>query len=270
MTRRTRMLKAVRRLLPASIIAVVLVAGADVAPGRGATAFATATLELRADLRFVSQLVGCPPGVAANACADRTGEAQVPGLGRVTEAYTWQARLDAPCAAESGRALAVPVRFVVAGKGEIQFALAEGAQCVDLETLRTQTQTFTITGGTGRYAGASGSGTVERTLGEGFPRRGRETWTGTLAVPGLEFDLAAPTLSGAVAKTVRASTGARRTRVVYAVTAKDGEDGTVPVACTPRSGSRFAIGRTVVTCAATDSSGNTRTGRFAITVRARR
>ena len=268
MTRQPRMLKAVR-LWPVLIGAAMLAASANVAPGRSADASATAALDLRADLRLVSTLVECPPAAAGNACADRTGEAQVPGLGRVTEKYTWQARLDAPCATDSGRALAVRVRWMVAGKGEIEFALGEGAQCVDLDSLRTQTQTFTVTGGTGRYAGASGSGTVERALGEGFPRRGVETWRGTLAVPGLEFDLAAPTLSGAVARTVRASTGARRTRVVYAVSANDGVDGTVPVTCTPRSGSRFAIGRTAVTCAS-DSSGNTRTGRFAITVRARR
>ena len=45
---------------------------------------------------------------------------------------------------------------------------------------------FSITGGTGIYAGASGSGTVERILSGLTPsgRRGTETWTGTLAVPG--------------------------------------------------------------------------------------
>ena len=268
MTRQPSMLKTVR-LWPVLIGAAALAAGASVTPGKSSNASATSALELRADLRLVSTLVGCPPGVAANACADRTAEGQVPGLGRVTEAYTWQARLDAPCATDSGRALAVSVRWIVAGKGEIGFALGDGTQCVDLDSLRTQTQTFTITGGTGRYAGASGSGTVERTLGEGFPRRGVETWTGTLSVPGSEFDLAAPILSGATKKTVRAPSGTKRARVVYAVSAKDAVDGTLPVACTPRSGSRFAVGRTVVTCSAADTSGNVRTAKFVVTVRRR-
>jgi hypothetical protein len=195
-------------------------------------------------------------------------------LESVSESYTWLADLERPpCSAGSGRALEYPVRFVVASKGEIEFALAEGTECVQQGGVRTQTQASTVTGGTGIYQGASGSGTVERVLGGPTAtgaRRGRETWTGTFNVPGLEFDITPPTVSGAVAKTVRAPRGARDVRVVYVVTARDAVDGPVPVTCRPRSGSRFRIGRTVVTCSATDSSGNTRTARFAITVKPRR
>jgi hypothetical protein len=63
---------------------------------------------------------------------------------------------------------------------------------------------------------------------------------------------------------------ARRARVTYAVHASDAVDGTVPVSCRPRSGSRFRIGRTVVRCSATDSSGNTATARFTVRVKRRR
>jgi HYR domain len=100
--------------------------------------------------------------------------------------------------------------------------------------------------------------------------RGTETWTGTLAVPGLEFDVTPPTLSGARSKTVRAPKRARRIRVIYKVTASDAVDGQLPVSCEPRSGARFPIGRTFVTCKATDSSGNTRGARFVVTVKRRR
>lgn len=48
-------------------------------------------------------------------------------------------------------------------------------------------------------------------------------------------------------------------RVTYAATAQDTTDGTLPVTCTPASGSLFPVGRTTVTCSATDSAGNTGT-----------
>ncbi len=171
------------------------------------------------------------------------------------------------CPSDLGKPLATTGRLVVAGKGEIQLALADGARCIDIEPLRNEPQDFTITGGTGIYAGASGNGTVERSIGGGV---GRERWTGTLVVAGREFDVTRPTLSGATSKIVRAPKGAKRVRVTYKVTAADEIDGELPVACQPRSGSRFAVGRTVVTCSATDTSANTRTATFRITVKAAR
>lgn len=258
-----------------------VVAGLAILAGAGAAAAATSgetasagTLDLRAELRVVSTLGACPPGVSAYLCATRPGSGVVPGLGRMTQAYTWAADIGPPAcaAADFGKALAYAVRLTVAGKGDLHLAVAEGTECVFSEQVRTQRQAFTITSGTGIYSGASGSGSVERTLGgeTATGRTGRETWTATLGVPGLEFDLTPPTLSGAVGKRVLGPRGAKRARVTYAVTARDGVDGVVPVSCTPRSGSRFPLGQTRVTCAATDTSGNTATGSFTVTVRARR
>ncbi|WP_326614947.1 VWA domain-containing protein [Streptomyces scopuliridis] len=48
-------------------------------------------------------------------------------------------------------------------------------------------------------------------------------------------------------------------RVELTVTAVDANDGRLPVRCTPASGSVFPVGRTLVTCSATDSNGNTGT-----------
>ncbi|MCL7376581.1 VWA domain-containing protein [Streptomyces sp. 35G-GA-8] len=48
-------------------------------------------------------------------------------------------------------------------------------------------------------------------------------------------------------------------RVELTVTAVDANDGRLPVRCTPASGSLFPVGRTLVTCSATDSNGNTGT-----------
>src|SRR4029079_6444173 len=87
---------------------------------------------------------------------------------------------------------------------------------------------------------------------------GKDTWSGTLLVPGLNFDLTPPTLSGAANKVVRAPRGRKRLRVNFNVTALDDLDGTVAVSCTPKPGSLFKLGRTAVTCSATDTSGTRR------------
>jgi hypothetical protein len=258
--------------------AVVLLVGLLVAAGAAARGVAqgngaTGTLGLRGTLRLVSNQLDCPlPTTTAGVCAGRSGRGLVPGLGSVSEAYAFLADLDLPpCAVGSGRTLSYPVTFVVAGKGQIDFALAEGATCVRQEAVRTQSQAFTVTGGTGIYAGASGSGTVERTLGASMAsgeRVGTETWAGTLVAPAVEFDTVRPTLAGAVGRTVRAARGAATARVRFAVTARDAVDGARPVACKPRSGSRFRLGKTRVTCTATDTSGNAAAARFTVTVRA--
>ncbi len=51
-----------------------------------------------------------------------------------------------------------------------------------------------------------------------------------------------------------------------APTATDIVDAAPSVACLPASGSTFAVGSTTVTCTATDASGNTATGSFAVRV----
>ena len=86
--------------------------------------------------------------------------------------------------------------------------------------------------------------------------KARDTWTGTLTVRS-SFDVTAATLAGAISKTVRLPKNATRVRARYALSATDAVDGAVPVSCAPRSGSFFKVGRTHVTCSATDSSGNT-------------
>ena len=250
------------------LIATAVATGAGIASGQGDTVSATGTLELRASLRLVSDLGACPPGVTGDACAARTGHGSVAGLGRVSETYTWSYRMGPPtCPSGVGKPLATTGRLVVVGRGEIYFAVADGVRCIDQEPLRYEPQDFTITGGTGTYDGASGGGTLERALELG---RGTERWIGTLVVPGLEFDTTPPTLSGATPKTVRAPKRAKRVRVAYTVTSSDAVDGQVRASCVPRSGSRFPIGRTIVRCSATDSSANTSTANFIVTVRPRR
>jgi len=258
-----------------AVVAASLVLGATAAPpGQGAPVRASGTLQLRGTLQVVSNLLECPvPDTTAGICAARTGAGLLPGLGRVTEKYAFLGDIDIPaCGPGRGKTFAYPVSLVVVGKGELQLALAEGATCVSNEAVRVQSQSFTVTGGTGIYAGASGSGTVARTLGGAteIGRLGTETWSGTLVAPGVDvFDITAPTLIGAVSKTVRAPRGAKTVRVRFTVTAQDAVDGPRPVLCKPTSAGRFKVGRTTVTCRAADTSGNVGAVRFTVTVRAR-
>ena len=254
----------------AAVLAGVVYAGAGAGTATSSASFAAGTLSLHGLLKVTSDPAACPPEAPLDVkeCRARTGKGILPGLGGATATYTWFYRIGPPtCPAGVGKPLATTGRLVVEGKGEIRFALADGAECVDLEPLRLEPQSLTITGGTGIYDGASGSGTLERNLSNGV---GNETWTGTLAVPGLEFDVTPPTLSGARSKTVRAPRRAKSVRVTYKVTASDAVDGPVRVSCEPRSGARFPIGRTFVACEATDSSGNTSGARFVVKVKRRR
>jgi HYR domain-containing protein len=262
-----------RATLVGAVAALALIGEEDTAvaptPATASPTLVAGGLDLRAVIRVTSaSLAACPRDSASGAveCRERRGTSGVPGLGTVSETYVWSYGAGSPpCPSDLVvKPLATTGRMVVSGKGELRFAIAEGAKCVDVEPVRNEPQTFTITGGTGAYQGASGSGTVTRSLAAGV---GTETWTGRLVAPGIEFDVTRPTLSGATSRTVRAPKGAKSARVAYRVTASDTADGQVGVACTPRSGTRFPVGRTSVSCSATDSSANTANASFRITVR---
>jgi hypothetical protein len=62
------------------------------------------------------------------------------------------------------------------------------------------------------------------------------------------------------------ATGPDGAAVTYTATATDLVDGSVPVSCSPASGSTFALGTTTVNCSVTDSGGLTATGSFTVTV----
>ena len=64
---------------------------------------------------------------------------------------------------------------------------------------------------------------------------------------------------------VLADAGQRERAIAYpAATATDNSGATITPACTPASGSVFALGRTTVACTATDAKGNSATGSFAV------
>jgi HYR domain len=255
----------------ACVLAMIVVQSAA-----GDVKASTGTLNLRAEIPFISRPSECPMGTPTTPtpiCHRRTGTAEVPGLGRVTETYAFIVdSTGTGCPDDSFRVLAYPAVLTVAGKGDLNLAVAPKPECIPGPSVPgASPQAFTITGGTGVYLGASGSGTLTRVAGApGAAVPGVDTWTMTLAVPGLEFDTTAPTITGATSKVVRAPRKAKRVRVSYRVTASDDVDGSVEVTCRPASGTRFRIGRTTVTCSAVDRSGNAAAAKFTITVRRRR
>jgi hypothetical protein len=255
-----------KRRLALAVLATALAVAAtvQVASGVAKTGATMGSLTFEAALVMTSRLGPCPPGSPPDAdlCAARTGSGAVRGLGEVSETYTFFVQ-EGDC----DRVFETTVRLAVAGKGELQLAVDRyRGECISSSL--NLSRAFTITGGSGIYAGASGGGTVShRAIATPSGSGGRDTWTGTLSVPGLEFDVTPPTLSGAVNKTVRARRGSKRVRVTYRVTASDAVDGSVPVSCQPRSGSRFKIGRSFVKCSATDTSANAKTGRFRVIVK---
>src|SRR3954447_15039675 len=255
-----------KRRLALAVLATALAVAAtgQVASGGAKTGATTGSLAFGAALAMTSTPGPCPPGSPPDAdlCAARTGSGAIHGLGRVSETYTFFVQ-EGDC----DRVFETTVRLEVAGKGELQLALDRyRGECVSSSLYLSRA--FTITGGSGIYAGASGGGTVSHQASPtSSGSAGTDTWTGTLSVPGLEFDVTPPMLSGAVNKTVRAPRGSKRVRVNYGVTANDAVDGSVPVSCRPRSNSRFKIGRTLVRCSATDTSANANAGSFRVTVR---
>jgi hypothetical protein len=209
----------------------------------------------------------------AGAPAVFVGFADVPGLGKATERFTNIVGDQGTCPPERDVSEFTTAVIEVAGKGRIDLSLP-GPTCSHRAPVEVGPLDGTITGGSGAYAGASGNVQFRASVAE-FNLAcscsgSSDTWSGTLTVPGLEFDLTPPVLSGANPKTVRAPTKARQVRVRYAVKAHDAVDASVSAACKPRSGSFFKVGRTVVKCSATDSSANTATAKFTVTVKKHR
>ena len=80
------------------------------------------------------------------------------------------------------------------------------------------------------------------------------------------LDTTAPVLTSHLDVTVEATSAAGAIATFAKPTASDLVDGSVTVACTPASGSQFALGNTAVSCTATDAHGNTGSGGFTLHV----
>jgi hypothetical protein len=248
-------------LLFAAVLGALAVAGAR------ANADTVGTLQVNGAFKANFKLAACPAGTPSTTnCYSEVSAAEgvVPGLGKVTTAYTlFYDDFGLACAHVHAQ---IPI--VVAGKGEIDLAM-RSTGCITPDTpTRFPPTEATVSGGSGMYAGASGSGVLDYTNIEpgGGTGSSVHTWTGTLNVAGLTFDTTPPQIAGARSRTAK-TRAARGARVRYSVSAVDATDGPVPASCLPKSGSVFRVGRTRVSCTAVDSSGNEATAGFVITVK---
>ncbi len=253
-----------------ALLVIAITVGLIASTASGSAGRASGTLELNTLISsyYKFDRAYCPAGVSAPAdCVRFTGEGTIRGLGAVTTTYTKiLPGVDPACVVVQNTTAVI----TVAGKGTLEVS-RPGTICTAPAPLTTGPYTFTVTGGTGAYTGASGTLTFRTSVGslDGACQCGssQDTWAGTIVVPDREFDLTAPTIAGAVSKSVKAPKKAKSMRVRYTVKGTDAVDGTVATQCTPRSGSAFKVGRTRVTCSAADSSGNTAKAQFTITVK---
>ena len=192
------------RLLIASICAAALALPVGALARDGASGSFQLNATFGASYQLGRQY--CPPGTPATTdeCVRFVGLAQVPGLGHVTETYTKSFdETICPGQVVSHRT----VVFGVAGKGEIEVVMNSWPACGDPAASApagvTTVLEGAITHGTGKFAGASGDLRVTNhvsppSCGAGGCRGAADdVWTGTLVVPGMEFDLTPPVLTGA-------------------------------------------------------------------------
>lgn len=121
------------------------------------------------------------------------GPALVGGLGEVSQQYLYPVVIDPPdpeCKARGGANLAdYPARLTVTGKGEIFLAVKGIDDCLlgpdSSDTVVNNTQSFTVTGGSGAYLGASGVGTVTHVASRGPDghANGRDLWEARCSCP---------------------------------------------------------------------------------------
>jgi hypothetical protein len=181
--RRTRP-HARRLALAAMLVTVVGAVGASVVGASSGSQ--TGTLALDATLRMTTSLGPCPPGTPAGVeCPLRQGSGFVRGLGVVAETYAYLFQIGAEgCSSGDYKALATTARLRVSGKGDIEVAVDEGPGCRPTGTFNFS-RPFTVTGGTGAFVGASGSGTLthQASFGGSGLAEGIDTWQGSIVAP---------------------------------------------------------------------------------------
>jgi hypothetical protein len=90
--------------------------------------------------------------------------------------------------------------------------------------------------------------------------------TGAFDVTVGKWDETAPVVEAPADKTVEATGPSGAVVSFDAATATDDVDGPIDATCAPASGTRFALGKTTVTCTATDAAGNQGSDSLVITV----
>jgi HYR domain len=257
-----------KTLIALLVAAVALPLGANAAAGGGSSGTLDINTQVASGYRIGRDL--CPPGTPSTTrdCVQFQGAAGIPGLGRASITYV-KAFDDTICLNQVTQPRTATID--VPGKGRITVAM-------DYPTCSDVAPSSVVIGGTvaeatGAFAGASGRFRFSSSVGRascgagGCSGGSSDSWTGTLAVAGMEFDLTPPVFQPAAARRVTAPRKATTVRVRYALKAQDAVDGALPALCKPSSGSRFKVGRTTtVSCTAEDRSANVAGASFKVIV----
>lgn len=231
-----------------SVVPVLVVQSAASAPSTNTLQFSFKMGVILGGSDCVDGTVGVDP--VRDHCVSQAGAVEVKGLGTVhvtTQHAVILSNASCPHGSVTGE-LKTP-------HGTLEISGA-ATGCVN-STFGYGDYPINITG-SGGLSGVSGSGTIAN--------QGAYVVTATLSALSSVFDVENPVITGAVNKTVT-TTSRLGARVRFAVTARDGVDGHVGVTCHPASGSRFRVGRTRVTCSATDSSANIAVRSFFVNVK---
>ena len=214
-----------------ALLAIAITAGLITGTASGSTARTAGALQLNDALissYYKFDRAYCPAGVSAPAdCVRFTGEGTIRGLGAVTTTYTKiLPGVDPACVVVQNTTAVI----TVAGKGTIEVSRT-GTICTPPAPLDDGAVHLHRHRGYGRLQGATGTLTFRTRSGalDGACQCGsaQDTWAGTITVPGMEFDLTAPTIAGAVSKSVKAPKKAKSMRVRYTVKGTDAVDGAV-------------------------------------------
>ena len=141
-----------RRTVVPTLLAALLAAG--FAPGATFMS-ADSLVPFHATLTEQFSGVQCSPTVL---CVSVTGTGTAAHLGRVTE--TRQVRIDLSNPATGCLPVLSDTMTLTAANGDQVVATGAGQNCLtDNPDVQNETVTYTVTGGTGRFSGAGGSGT---------------------------------------------------------------------------------------------------------------
>ena len=182
------------QLVAATLACLLLMPGGAI----GGPTRTSGTLQLRATFAYIFNEESCPPGVSVPAqveCFRFDGQGVVSGLGKAT--VTWHLIDDLADGLSCQHFNFTTIVVKVTGKGEIRASLIDPkTHCWTRPPVMAGPFAGTVTGGSGSYAGASGDLQVTENLTDEIGGAGEaiETWSGTLTVPSLEFDVTPPTL----------------------------------------------------------------------------
>jgi len=122
-----------------------------------------------------------PACFPARLCGDIIGSGQASHLGKITESATIVSYLSTPLG--GGCFPETRTTTLTAANGDELTLVAAGTNCATSPTTVVASDAYTVTGGTGRFAGASGGGTVSATV-DLATSTAVVTLSGTLSAPG--------------------------------------------------------------------------------------